>query len=66
MRFRNTTHHLVNTTLHDGYDTVMALDFVDAANLPEKYRAVPWVVIPTDAILNRLMPFYAHPAPTGT
>ncbi len=66
IRSRTTTHHLVNNTLHNGYDTIMALDFVDGANLPEKYRAVPWAVIPTDAILKRLMPFYAHPAPAGT
>jgi hypothetical protein len=66
IRSRKTTHHLVNTSLHNGYDTVMNVDFVDIAKLPDIYRPVPWAVIPVEAILARLMPFYAHPAPAGS
>lgn len=64
IRSRTTIRHMVGT-LHNGYEVVMAIDAIDAANPPEAYRAVPWVILPTEQVLARLMAFYGHPAPAS-
>ena len=64
IRSRSTIRHMAGS-LHDGYEVVMAIDAIDAANPPAAYRAVPWAILPTDQVLARLMAFYGRQAPAG-
>ena len=64
IRSRSTIRHMVGS-LHNGYEVVMAIDAIDAANPPTMYRGVPWAILPTEQILARLMAFYGHPAPAS-